>query len=112
MEKHTHPLIDGTFEGPDELAELVAMHLHRLGAAQAESITFVSDGATWIWDRIAMIVSLAKVEHVPIHEVLDNCHAAHHISLALAALGLSDKDAIRSTSNIAPCLETGNGVAW
>jgi hypothetical protein len=34
---------------------------------------------------------LAKLQEVPIHEVLDCCHAAHHISLALAAMGLSDR---------------------
>jgi len=87
MVKGSQATLEGTFFGPDALAELTAMHLHRLGAAGALSITFVSDGAPWIWDRIAKIVSLAKVRHVPIHEVLDCCHAAHHISLALAAYG-------------------------
>lgn len=83
--------IDGTLLGPDAAAELVAMHLRRLGAAQAKSITFVADGAPWIWDRIPTIVKLAKLTHVELHEVLDNCHAAHHVSLALAALGLTEK---------------------
>lgn len=90
MVKGSQATLEGTFLGPDALAELVAMHLHRLGAAQALSITFVSDGAPWIWDRIAKIVSLAKLKQAQIHEVLDCCHAAHHISLALAAYGLSD----------------------
>ena len=39
-----------------------------------------------------MIVRLAKLDGVPIHEVLDCCHAAHHISLALAALGQNDQE--------------------
>ena len=92
MVKGSQATLEGTFLGPDALAELVAMHLHRLGAAGAKSVTFVSDGAPWIWDRIAKIVSLAKLEQVQVHEVLDCCHAAHHISLALAAYGLSDKE--------------------
>ena len=91
MVKGSKATVDGTFLGPDAVAELTAMHLHRLGAAQALSVTFASDGAPWIWDRVATIVSLAKLDQVPIHEVLDCCHAAHHISLALAALGLSDE---------------------
>jgi hypothetical protein len=90
MAKHSQATLDGTFLGPDALAELVAMHLHRLGAAEALSITFASDGAPWIWDRVAKMVSAAKVGQVKIHQVLDCCHAAHHISLALAALGLSE----------------------
>ena len=91
MVKKSQATVDGTFLGPDALAELVAMHLHRLGAAKALSITFVSDGGVWIWDRLATIVRLAKLEKVPVYEVLDCYHAAHHISLALAALGLDDE---------------------
>ena len=92
MVKKSQATMDGTMLGPDAVAELVAMHLHRLGAAQAKSITFVADGAPWIWDRIPTIVKLTKLTHVELNEVLDNCHAAHHVSLALAALGLTDKE--------------------
>ena len=45
MEKQSRAVVDGTFLGPDAIAELVAMHLHRLGAARAASITFGADGA-------------------------------------------------------------------
>jgi hypothetical protein len=90
MEKKSQALVDGTFQGPDAVAELVAMHLHRLGAAQAQSLTFVADGGVWIWERIGAIVQLAKLVDVPIYQVLDCYHATHHISLALAALGLPD----------------------
>ena len=92
MEKQSRAVMDGTFLGPDAMAELVALHLHRLGAARAASITFVADGAAWIWDRLPTIVRLAKLEGVPIHEILDCCHAAHHISLALAAMGFSERE--------------------
>jgi hypothetical protein len=92
MVKHSEAIIDGTFLGPDAAGELVAMHLHRLGAAAALSVTFVADGATWIWDRIPAIVRLAKLDGVSIHEVLDVCHATHHIGLALAALGWNEKE--------------------
>lgn len=91
MVKEYRSTIDGTFQGPDAAAELLAMHLHRLGASQAASVTFCADGAPWIWDRIPTICKLVKLQDVPVHEVLDNCHAAHHISLALSALGLRDK---------------------
>ena len=92
MNKTYKATIDGTFLGPDATAELIAMHLHRLGAAQAASITFCGDGAPWIWDRVPTIVKQAHLENVKIHEVLDNYHAAHHISQALASLGLNDKE--------------------
>ena len=40
MKRGSRPWIDGTFQGPDECMELVALHLHRLGAAEAEVVTF------------------------------------------------------------------------
>lgn len=89
MVKKTKATIDGTLLGPDAIAEIVAMHLHRLGAAKAQSVCFVADGAPWIWDRIEAIIKLAKLEAVATFEILDCCHAVHHISMALAALSLS-----------------------
>jgi hypothetical protein len=91
MAKKSQATIDGTFQGPDAMAELVAMHLHRLGATQAKSVTFVADGGTWIWNRIDAIVRMAQLQPSCVHEVLDCYHAAHHISLALAALGYGDQ---------------------
>ena len=89
MVKKSQATIDGTLAGPDHLAELIAMHLMRLGAAEAQSITFAADGAVWIWDRIEWIVSMAKIPAtVKISEVLDCCHAVHHVQLAVTQLGL------------------------
>jgi hypothetical protein len=88
MIKETKATIDGSLLGPDAIAEVVAMHLHRLGAAEALSVTFVSDGAPWIWDRIDSIIELAGLQKVASHRVLDCCHAVHHVSKALATLGL------------------------
>ncbi len=92
MRPRTRAWIDGTFAGPDHLAELVAFHLHRLGAAQAASVTFAADGAPWIWDRLPGIVARVGIPRDRVHEVLDFCHAAHHISLALAAFGVPEKE--------------------
>jgi len=91
VHKHRQPLIDGTLLGPDHLAELVAYHLHRLGVAEAEVVVFAADGAPWIWDRINWIVRRAGLDPEKVVEVLDFCHASHHISMALKALGLKGK---------------------
>ena len=88
--KHRQPLIDGTLLGPDHLAELFAYHLHRLGVAKAELVVFASDGARWIWDRLDWIERRAGLDPSRTVHVLDFCHAAHHISLALKALGLAE----------------------
>lgn len=92
MVKKSQATIDGTLLGPDHMAELIAMHLVRLGATEAASITFAADGAVWIWERIDWIVSLAKIPaRVKIHQVLDCCHAVHHVHSAVKQLGLADQ---------------------
>jgi len=92
MVKGTRPWIDGTLSGPDHLMELLAFHLDRLGAAQAKTVSFVSDGAPWIWNRLDWVVGRAGLDPKRVERILDCCHAAHHLSLALQALGLAEDE--------------------
>jgi hypothetical protein len=107
MKKKTRPWIDGTFGGPDEAMELLAFHLQRLGAAQAEVVVFVADGAPWVWDRLDWVqqrVGLATGRTV---RVLDWCHAGHNLSLALEALGLSEEERRGQYAQLRSCLREG-----
>jgi len=90
MLKDTRPWIDGTMNGPDHLMELLAFHLHRLGAARAKAVSFVSDGAPWIWNRLDWVIGRAGLDPKRVERILDCCHAVHHVSLALQALGLAE----------------------
>ena len=90
MVKGSRPVIDGTLQGPDALIELVAFHLHRLGAAKAKVVTFTADGAPWIWARLDWVIAQVKLDPARVVEVLDWCHGVHHLSLALAALDLAE----------------------
>jgi hypothetical protein len=92
MVKGTRPWIDGTMNGPDHLMELLAFHLHRLGAARAKAVSFVSDGAPWIWNRLDWVIGRAGLDPKRVERVLDCCHAVHHVSLALQALGLPEAE--------------------
>lgn len=89
MKAGTQPWIDGTFGGPDEAMELLAFHLHRLGAAAAEVVVFAADGAPWIWDRLDWVERRVGLPAKRSVRVLDWCHAVHNLSLALDALGLA-----------------------
>jgi len=89
IRRDRQPLIDGTLLGPDHLAELVAWHLHRLGAAKAEVVVFVSDGARWIWDRLDEIIRRAGLDPSRTARVLDWCHAVQHLHRALQSLKLN-----------------------
>jgi hypothetical protein len=90
MIKGSRPVIDGTLQGPDALIELVAFHLHRLGAAKALMVSFVADGAPWIWARLDWVIAQVGLEPARVIEILDWCHGVHHLSVALAALGLAE----------------------
>jgi hypothetical protein len=90
MVRGSRPAIDGTLQGPDALIELVAFHLHRMGAAQAKVVTFVADGAPWIWKRLDWVVAQVGLDPSRVVEVLDWCHAVHHVSVALASLRLAE----------------------
>jgi hypothetical protein len=83
MKKDAKPILDGTFQGPDEIMEVLAMRLHQGGAAQAEVVAFRSDGAPWIWDRLEWVIRRVGLKKPQVSLGLDWCHAVHHISLAL-----------------------------
>jgi hypothetical protein len=89
-EKASRVGMDGTFQGPDHTAELLAAWLDRLGISHAASVTWIADGAPWIWDRFDWIVETLELPKSKIQYILDFYHASHHVSLALAELSLSE----------------------
>jgi hypothetical protein len=92
MKQGTRPWSDGTFAGPAETRELLACHLHHLGAAAAEVVVFVADGAPWLWERLAWVERRVGILAARSVRVLDFCQAAHHVSLAWETLRLSEKE--------------------
>lgn len=108
MKKGTKPIIDGTFQGPDEILEVLAMRLHQLGAAQAELVAFRTDGAPWIWERLEWVIRRLGLKKSQVSLGLDWCHAVHHVSLALAAL-VSEAERPRVFKKLRKWLKRG---AW
>jgi hypothetical protein len=106
MKKGTKPIIDGTFQGPDECMEILAMRLHQMGAAQAEVVAFRSDGAPWMWDRLEWVIQRLGLSKPKVSLGLDWCHAVHHISLALA-LVLEEKERKRIFKKLRKWLKQG-----
>ena len=107
MLKGTRPWIDGTMNGPDHLMELLAFHLHRLGAARAKAVSVVSDGAPWIWNRWDWVVGRAGLDPKRIERVLDCCHAVHHVSLALQALRMEETERVATYRTLRHQLRAG-----
>jgi hypothetical protein len=107
--RHSRPWIDGTFAGPDEAMELLAMHLHRLGAAQAEVVVFLADGAPWIWERLEWVAQRVGLHAEQWQFVLDFWHAAQHIGLALGHVPVTDKERRRLYRKLRKWLKAGKG---
>ena len=101
-------VIDGTFAGPDELMEVLAMHLHRLGAASAEVVSLGADGAPWVWDRWDWVIGRVGLDASRVVKTLDWCHASHHISLALSHLLPNEDDRRRTYKRLRGQLKRGH----
>lgn len=90
----TKAVLDGTFEGPDEVMELLAMYLHLWGAASAQLVSFGADGAPWVWERWDWVSQRVGLPASRVTKTLDWCHAVQHISLALEHV-VEDQDVRR-----------------
>jgi hypothetical protein len=106
MKKGTKPIMDGTFQGPDEILEVLALRLHQVGASQAEMVAFRADGAPWIWERLEWVIRRLGLKKVSCG--LDWCHAVHHVSLALESL-VDEADRKRVFKKLRKWLKQG---AW
>jgi hypothetical protein len=104
-------VLDGTFEGPDELMELLAMYLHCLGAASAELVCFGADGAPWVWDRWDWVVKRVGLDASRIAKTLDWCHGVHHISLALEHVVEDKEERQRLFKKLRKWLKQGDWLA-
>jgi hypothetical protein len=111
MKRGSRPVIDGTLQGPGALIELVAFHLHRLGAKEAREVVFVADGAPWVWARLDWVVAHVGIDRVRVIEVLDWCHAVHHVSVALEALGFDKATRDEHYQRLRKLLKAGKSAA-
>lgn len=111
MKRGSRPVIDGTLQGPGALIELVAFHLYRLGAKEAREVVFVADGAPWIWARLDWVVAQVGIDRVRVTEVLDWCHAVHHVSVALEALGFDKATRDEHYQRLRTLLKAGKSAA-
>jgi hypothetical protein len=103
--------IDGTFSGPDEVMELLAVRLHQLGASRAAVLAFVADGAPWVWERLGWVAKRLGLDESRVACVLDFYHALHHVGLALAAAGLGAGEHRRVYKKLREWLKKGEAAA-
>lgn len=85
QERTFAPMIDGTLGAPDVLFALLTRCLQALQIQEADQILFVSDGAPWIWNRLATLWHTLGLDEQKIHCLIDFYHAVEHLHKAAAA---------------------------
>jgi hypothetical protein len=78
------PLYDVLIGDAEAIWTLVSGYLRLLGAAYADVVEFIADGAEWIWKRVERLRTLAEIPAAKIVEVLDFYHASQYLSETLA----------------------------
>jgi len=79
------PLYDVLLGDAEAVWALLIGYLRLLGAAYAEVVEFIADGAEWIWHRVERLGRLAEIPAAKLVEVLDFYHASQYLSETLAA---------------------------
>jgi hypothetical protein len=91
-EKGFAPIIEASLNGPDHILALLEFYLQKMHILQAASVTFVSDGAKWIWERISPLVSMLGLQPHRVHYVLDFYHVVGHLNTLLEKLKWPEAD--------------------
>src|SRR2546426_29406 len=78
------PLYDVLIGDAEAIWALLIGYLRLLGAAYADVVEFIADGAEWIWKRVERLSTLAEIPAAKVVEVLDFYHASQYLSETLA----------------------------
>ena len=78
------PLYDGLIGDAEAVWALLIGSVRLLGAAYADVVEFIADGAEWIWHRVERLSRLAEIPAAKLVEVLDFYHASQYLSETLA----------------------------
>jgi hypothetical protein len=78
------PLYDVLIGDAEAVWALLIGYLRLLGAAYADVVEFIADGAEWIWKRVERLRTLAEIPVAKVVEVLDFYHASQYLSETIA----------------------------
>jgi hypothetical protein len=78
------PLYDVLLGDAEAVWALLIGYLRLLGAAYADVVEFIADGAEWIWKRVERLRTLAEIPPATLVEVLDFYHASQYLYETIA----------------------------
>ena len=76
------PVIDGLIQGPNAMFTLLKQYLKQLDIQEADQLLFISDGATWIWNRVPTLIQDLGIDDARVHLLIDFFHALQHLHKA------------------------------
>lgn len=79
------PIYGCRFSDHDHLA-LLRIYLKRLNVDQAAEVQLIADGATWIWNKIPVMLNELGVEDSVVTQTLDYYHAVQHLDALFKSL--------------------------
>ena len=79
------PIYEITMGNADATFALLTGLLRKLGVKQAKEVVFVSDGATWIWERLDKLIKETEIPVTRFLKILDYYHATEYVNDALKA---------------------------
>jgi len=83
MDRRVKPIYLVSLGNADAVATQVVGLLRHVGAHLAASVSFVCDGASWLWARLSSIAQAAGLEEDRVEYALDFWHACEYVSDAL-----------------------------
>ena len=96
------PIYDVTLGDADTTFALLVGHLRWLGAAYADEVLFVADGAEWIWNRAEAMREAAEIPPDRFWLALDYYHAVEHVIEVLELCkGMNAKQRAREVHRLA-----------
>lgn len=78
-QRHTLSLYEATLGDANALFTLLVGYLRLVGAAQADRLVLLGDGARWIWDRVEELVREVALEKERFVAIVDFYHAVEHL---------------------------------
>lgn len=80
MNKTIPPIIDATLAGPESAFALLEFYLKQIEITDNDEVSFIADGARWIWERVSELFERIGVSTTKVVELLDFYHVVEHLS--------------------------------
>ena len=107
------PILDGTLGSVDEVFTMLCEYLSMLSIDSTTEVLFISDGATWLWDRVHLVEKVVRDKGGRFRSLLDYYHMKGYLhQMAGAAKGWTKKKRTQWIRKLTKFLFDGNNKSF